>query len=167
MSNEAIAYNILVNNAFCILSTCTLDGIPWTTPVSFKVDPQGNFYWTSSRETRHSMLIKANNKVSLAVIDMQNYANADKIKDYFTSAVYIEGTAREIPYEELPKYIRFRYPKDERTIADFDPIKQSRSVYQLVPAKVHCLVEPEIVNGVRIDKRVELNLELFKQLLLP
>ncbi len=77
--------------------------------------------------------------------------------------MYCTGTAREIPYEELPELIHWRYPEGNRTLRDFDPNKQHRAVYQLRPSVMWCLAEPENINGVATDKRVEVDLQKFHE----
>ncbi len=155
---ESMAIEVLRNNTYCVLGTATLAGEPWVTPVRYRFDSHGNIYWTSARDTRHSMSVLNNPTVSAVVIDL-------RFIDSVSSAVYCTGIAREIPYDELPELILWRYPEKNRTIDDFDPGKQHRAVYQLQTSAMWCLAEPEIINDVVTDKRIEVKLQKFQELM--
>lgn len=157
MDPEHTALEVLRNNTYCVLSTATLSGEPWATPVRFQCDTIGNLYWTSARDAKHSGLVAENNRVSAVVIDL-------RFIDTVSSAVYFSGIAREIPYQELPELIHWRYPEGNRTLKDFDLATQHRSVYQLRTEHMWCLASPEIINDVATDKRIEIDLQIFKQL---
>ncbi len=159
MAPECIALEVLQNNTYCVLSTATLSGQPWVTPVRFQPDNEGSLYWTSARNARHSELVEANRAVSAVVIDLRFIASV-------SSAVYCSGLAREIPYNELSEFIHWRYPEGKRTLNDFDPDKQHRAVYQLETSTMWCLVAPELINGVFTDKRVEVDLHKLRALLI-
>jgi hypothetical protein len=157
-SPENIAVDVLRNNTYCVLSTVTTSAEPWTTPVRYQCDEQGNLYWTSARNARHSQLISENQAVSAVVIDLRFISSV-------SSAVYFSGTAREIPYAELPQLIRWRYPEGKRTIQDFDPQEQHRSVYRLQTKSIWCLAAPDIINGVATDKRVPVDIQQPQKLM--
>ncbi len=155
---ENIALEVLRNNTYCILSTATLSAEPWVTPVRYRCDEQGNLYWTSARSARHSQLVSENQTVSAVVIDLRFISSV-------SSAVYFSGTAREIPYAELPQLIHWRYPEGNRTIQDFDPARQHRSVYQLQAKSIWCLAAPDIINGVATDKRMPVDMQQLQKLM--
>ncbi len=157
MSPESITNEVLRSNTYCVLSTATITGEPWVTPFRYRVDPDANLYWTSARDTRHSVLLSANHNVAAVVIDL-------RFIDSVSSAVYISGTAREVPYDELPELIHWRYPEGKRSLADFDPVGRHRAVYQLRPKSIWCLAEPDIINGAATDKRVIVDVEKLRQL---
>lgn len=90
------AQSLLVANAYLTLGTVGPDGRPWTTPVYFAASTTWDFYWMSSRESRHSRHLDTNPRVSLVVFD-------STVQPYHGRALYAAATAQEVPEHDLDR----------------------------------------------------------------
>lgn len=80
--------------SYLTIATADAAGTPWATPVWFAEHELREYFWVSRPETRHSKNIAERPEVALAVFD-SSVAVGSAI------AVYVEGTAGEVPATEL------------------------------------------------------------------
>lgn len=101
---EAIALfeNIIAEQIYCTLSTCSLEGMPWGSPLLFVYDAAFNIYWSSAIAAQHSQNIYQNaGKSALTIYD------AAKIKGIYLSGITTELT-EQIPLETVLKLFDHR-----------------------------------------------------------
>jgi nitroimidazol reductase NimA-like FMN-containing flavoprotein (pyridoxamine 5'-phosphate oxidase superfamily) len=82
----ALARQLISEQIYGTLSTCSPDGMPWGTPLFFVYDEVLNFYWSSAIAAQHSQNLYANQGRAMITI-----YDATKIK-----AVYFSGVATEL-----------------------------------------------------------------------
>ena len=63
------AHQILESNLYITLSTASLEGTPWVSPVYFAYDGDLNIYWCSDVDSRHSNYIVENPQVAAVIFD--------------------------------------------------------------------------------------------------
>ncbi|THV31313.1 pyridoxamine 5'-phosphate oxidase family protein [Glycomyces paridis] len=103
---EELARAIVDANKYMTLATADDDGSPWATPVFFTPDGYSELYWVSSPTARHSRNLASRDTVAIVVFG--SHAPIGK-----AGAVYMRGTADEVPRPELPKaaaHYAARYP---------------------------------------------------------
>ncbi|EKD86958.1 MAG: hypothetical protein ACD_37C00091G0004 [uncultured bacterium] len=152
------AKQIISDNIYCVVASCSKDGKPWISPVFYGHDEDYNIYWISDKASRHSSLIKNNPQVAIVIFNSQ----APKGKG---DGVYFEAMVEEISdKEEAEKAFRIR---DKRAkVAEFK-VKRVEEVigngqwrvYKAVPYSVSKLGNGEYVNGQYVDKRYEIKLK--------
>ena len=142
------------------LSTSSLDGKPHSTPLFYANDEKFNFYWYSKKETKHSLLIKDNNKVSISIFGV-----GDKDEGF---GVYLEGIASEIPENELSNALEIYFNKalkDNQTEREEmisnanDFLNESPlRMYKFIPEKIYVSGEATKWNGKWLDFKSEIEL---------
>ena len=93
------ARDILDRIRFIVLGTIDEDGRTRTSPVYFVPHGYEDFYWVSNPASHHSQNLARDNRLSGVVFDSTVTPGPD------TGAVYVTGTAREIPKDELPEHL--------------------------------------------------------------
>jgi len=157
------AQEIIFDNLYCTISTCTLDGDPWISPVFCAYDKQYNIYWCSAIEAKHSRLIEDNNRVAIVIFD-------SSVPEGTGKGVYMKGTASECDpanLESATKLISERANSpNPKTAADYVG-DSPRRIYQFTPERVWTVGERVEYKGHRIDTKVEIPLaELRKPILM-
>lgn len=144
-----VAQNILSHICYATLATATKTGIPWSCPVYVAFDKNFNFYWLSSRQTRHSQNIRENGQIAFVVYD-------STVPEGTGKAVYIEATACELTQEE-----EIAYGLDhifERAGENPPPVNEAwgDSPLRVYQAKAHAawINVGDSVNGKYVDTRV-------------
>ncbi|WP_293166842.1 pyridoxamine 5'-phosphate oxidase family protein [Okeania sp. SIO2C9] len=83
------AKQIIDNNLYCVLSTCSITGEPWCSPVFFAYDESWHLYWFSAVASRHSQNIYHNQgKVAIAIFN-------SAVPEGTGIGLYFQGTADE------------------------------------------------------------------------
>ncbi len=96
---DQIARDILDRIRFIVLGTIDEDGRTRTSPVYFVPHGYEDFYWVSNPASHHSHNLARDNRLSGVVFDSTVSPGPD------TGAVYVTGTAREIPADELAQHV--------------------------------------------------------------
>ncbi len=81
----------LKNPLYCTVATVDNDGYPWSCPVYFAQDSEGNIYWTSAIDTQHSININNSGKVFISIFK-ENIPEGGG--DSF--GLYMRGSARQL-----------------------------------------------------------------------
>ena len=90
---------ILSKVRYLALATSSKDGLPWNTPLGYKIDEELHFYWVSEYMKQHSRNIKENENVFIAIYD----SNLPEEKG---EAVYISAKAQELSKPDEIEYAR-------------------------------------------------------------
>jgi len=110
------ARDILDRIRYVVLGTIDEDGRTRTSPVYFKPHGYEDLYWVSNPSSHHSRNLERDNRVSGVVFDSTVVPGPD------TGAVYVTGTAREVPADELEQHLPNAFDPDrggrEFTVAD-------------------------------------------------
>lgn len=154
---QSIAKRIIEENRYMTLSTASLGGKPWISPVFFSYDEQFNLYWVSNKEALHSKLIRTNPQVAIVIFNSQAL-------DREIDAVYIEATVHELESSEdidvAVKVLDRRIQKDIFRVKSIQAVTNDAvwRIYRAIPNAVSKLTEGEYINGQYVDKRVDLAL---------
>lgn len=96
----AKAQRIIASNIYCTLSTCSVDGIPWASPVFFAYDDNLNIYWSSAVTSNHSQNIYQNNgRLAVAIFN-------SSVLEGTGEGLYFYGTASELGSERTPQVMQ-------------------------------------------------------------
>ena len=154
-----IAKEIIEKNIYLTLATSDQKGTPWISPVFFAYDPNYNFYWCSEKKSRHSKLIKQNNRVAAVIFD-------SSVPEGEGNGVYIIGKAQEVQKKDISHAVSTIYNRKKkdnpyrkfRNIDDFTGNSPWR-MYKLVPHTFWTLKDTVKVNGYPVDRRTEIKLK--------
>ena len=95
----AMARDVLDRIHYVVLGTIDEDGRARTSPVFFVPHDYRDLYWVSHPASHHSHNLERDNRLSGVVFDSTVPPGPD------TRAVYVTGTAREIPTNELAQHL--------------------------------------------------------------
>jgi nitroimidazol reductase NimA-like FMN-containing flavoprotein (pyridoxamine 5'-phosphate oxidase superfamily) len=93
------ARDIMDRIRYVVLGTIDEDGRTRTSPVYFTPHGYEDLYWVSNPESHHSHNLGRDNRLSGVVFDSTVPPGPD------TGAVYVTGTAREVPADELAQHL--------------------------------------------------------------
>lgn len=146
---------IIANNLYCTLSTCSVDGYPWVSPLFFAYDDSWNIYWSSAITSQHSQNIYSN--YGRAAIAIYN----SKIEEGSPEGVYFEGTASELDQEYTEKVFQLLASRARKpllkTAADY--LNDSpRRIYQFQPQQVWITGSRILVGNQLVDTKIQLSL---------
>ena len=104
---DQMARDVLDAVRYVVLGTIDEDGRTRTSPVFFTPHGYQDLYWVSDRGTHHSSNLHRDPRLSGVVFDSTQPPGA-------TSAVFVTGTAREIPDDELEQRLPCAFDPDRR-----------------------------------------------------
>lgn len=147
----ASAKQVLEDRIYLTLATSNLLAAPWNSPLYTAYDADYNFFWISSKRSRHSRNIRMNGRSSVVIYD--------STAPLFTGfGVYMQGFSVELystdkiahGLDVISDRAGLPLPPPDFYQGDF----KSR-VYKFIPSRfwVNTVVE---VDGEYIDKRVEI-----------
>ncbi len=90
----AMARDVIATNRYFVLGTVQPDGHPRTSPVFYNHHEHRAFYWVSSPESQHSRNLARDPRLNAVVFD-------SSVPPPEIRAVYLTGSAREVPAVEL------------------------------------------------------------------
>jgi Pyridoxamine 5'-phosphate oxidase len=102
---NAMARDVLDRIRYVELGTIDADGRTRTSPVYFNPHGYEDLYWVSHPETHHSHNLALDDRLSGVVFDSTLVPGQ-------TRAVYVTGTAREVPADELEQDLRKAFDLD-------------------------------------------------------
>ena len=154
------AQELLSSQLYCVLSSASLDGDPWVSPVFYGSDSDLNIFWLSAFASLHSQLFKKNPKASCVIYD----ANLPGVAGnglYFSGDVSVRTELVERPLKILKDRGAIdgpfaRYEKDD--IRAPSPWR----LYQFSPRESWMLGENYEVNGWAMTQRIELDLQKLR-----
>lgn len=109
-----MARDVLDSVRYVVLSTIDEDGRTRTSPVYFTPHRYEDLYWVSDRTTHHSHNLARDARVSGVVFDSMRPPAE-------TQAVYVTGTALEIPEDELEPHLPVAFDPERRGGRRFEP----------------------------------------------
>lgn len=147
-----LARQLISEQIYGTLSTCSPDGMPWGTPLFLVYDEVLNFYWSSAIAAQHSQNLCANQRRAMITI-----YDAIKIK-----AVYFAGVATELTEPTklasvLARFDRRSERPNPRLAADYlDP--SLRRMYQFEINEGWVTGDRLQLEDQLIDTKIQLNL---------
>lgn len=156
MNKNERASEIINRELYATIATSTKDGTPWNSPVYICHDGDYTFYWSSAKDSQHSVNIAQNENVFLVIFDSQAPWGEGE-------GVYIQAHAKEVTdRQEIAKAIELRFArvhKGKQPVESFMD-EAPRRIYKAVP--VHFWMNEDVLddNGAFIkDQRVEVHLK--------
>ena len=152
------AKQIIESNIYMTLATASKSGQPWISPVFFVYDASYNLYWISSKESRHSNLVRGNNKVAIVIFDSSAIEGEG-------DAVYLEAEAEEMNDEseiaEIAEIWNKRATQEEFQVSGSDKVVGEAvwRIYRAKPYAVSKLGKGQYINGKYVDNREEISLK--------
>ena len=95
---DRLAREILDRIRYVVLATIDEDGRTRSSPVYFTPHGYEDLYWVSYADTHHSRNLARDNRLGGVVFDSTRPPGE-------SSAVYVTGSAREIPADELAEHL--------------------------------------------------------------
>ena len=109
-----LARDVLDSVRYVVLGTIDEDGRTRTSPVYFTPHRYEDLYWVSDRTTHHSANLHRDPRVSGVVFD-------STLPPGRGQAVYVTGTAREVPEDELDQHLPVAFDPERRGGRRFGP----------------------------------------------
>ena len=155
---KAQAKKIITDNIYMTIATASPDGNPWISPVFFAYDDVYNLYWVSDRNSRHSNLIRENNKVAIVIFD-SSAPEGEGDGVYFEARVVELNNTQEIKKAML--ILSARVTQEEFRIKKVGEVSEEGvwRIYKATPQKISKLKEGEYVNKQYVDRRIEIDLK--------
>jgi nitroimidazol reductase NimA-like FMN-containing flavoprotein (pyridoxamine 5'-phosphate oxidase superfamily) len=151
------AREIIENNIYCTISTASLEGEPWISPVFFAFDEKYNIYWVSNKDSLHSTYIRSNPRVAVVIFNSQAPEGEG-------DGVYFKAKAEELSNpEDINKamiLLNKRVTQNEFRVKKIGEVINEGvwRIYKATPAEISKLTEGEFINGQYVDKRIVINL---------
>ena len=147
---------IIENNLYCVLSTCSSDGLPWVSPVFFAYEyNQGyNIYWCSAVEAKHSQNLYHNHgRVAITIFD-------SSVPEGTGGGLYFYGLASELDVAQIEKVVKLmanRAGKEiKRTTKDY--LNDSpRRLYHFHPQEAWITGERLPVGNQLVDTKIQIS----------
>jgi nitroimidazol reductase NimA-like FMN-containing flavoprotein (pyridoxamine 5'-phosphate oxidase superfamily) len=152
------AKEIIRDNRYMTIATASRAGEPWISPVFFAYDADYNLYWVSNKDSQHSILIRVNPHVAIAIFD-------SSVTEGDGDCVYIEALASELEnIDELRIGIGIlgkRVTKDRLRVKSVEEVTGSAAwrMYKAVPKTVSKLTDGQYIHGQYVDQRMEIQLK--------
>jgi nitroimidazol reductase NimA-like FMN-containing flavoprotein (pyridoxamine 5'-phosphate oxidase superfamily) len=105
---DELAREVLDTVRYVALGTIDPDGRPRVSPVYFTAHRYADLYWVSYADTHHSANLTRDGRVAGVVFDSSVAPGPD------VRAVYVDGSAREIPADELDEHLPFAFDPERR-----------------------------------------------------
>jgi nitroimidazol reductase NimA-like FMN-containing flavoprotein (pyridoxamine 5'-phosphate oxidase superfamily) len=104
---DHVAREVLDGIRYIVLGTIDEDGTPRTSPVFFTPHGYEYLYWVSHPDTHHGRNLARDDRVGGVVFD-------SSLPPGQSDAVYVTGTAREIPEGELVEHLPVAFDPERR-----------------------------------------------------
>jgi uncharacterized protein YhbP (UPF0306 family) len=163
MTFTEMAKEIIKNNRFLCLATGNKKGEVWATPLSYSIDADFNFYFTTAVDSIHIDHIRENPYVAFSIYDStRNVSDIDGMQ--------IKGIVGEVERDKLPEivseYYRQVFPdpnEREEWEASWEHFtKDDFPVYrffQIVPTEIY----KRDTDNEDVDRRVQIDLDELKK----
>ena len=156
MGSKLEAAELLEGNHYCVLSTASAAGEPWSTPLFYAFDSHCRLFWISATNCRHSQLLDENPRASVVIYEPPS-ASCE------ASALYLSGTVKTCEGGMLDYGLEVYMARTMLGIsgkaADYQGESPCR-MYCLKPEEAFSLQEPEWKGNLLLDKRVAIALPL-------
>ena len=151
---------LMRNNIYCVLSTCSIEGFPWGSPVFFAYDYEDgyNIYWCSAKQAKHSKNLSENSgRASIVIFDSsQSEGTAE--------GLYFSGIASELDPNQIEKVFTLmtnRARKQTTTTAKDYLGDSPRTFYHFRPLQAWITGERLPVGNQLIDTKIKVNLSIL------
>ena len=147
---------IITSNIYCTLSTCSVDCIPWVSPVFFAFDINLNIYWSSAIASKHSQNLYLNaGRIAIAIFDSSPLKGT-------AEGVYFSGNAVDLQSRDdvevaLERLLARARRKHNRTADDYLG-DSPRRIYQFQPQEVWVTGKRIAVGNQLVDTKVYVSL---------
>jgi uncharacterized protein YhbP (UPF0306 family) len=165
MTFTEMAKNIIKNNKFLSLATCNNKGEVWIAPLSYSVDNDLNFYFTTAVDSIHIDHIRENPYVAFSIFNStKNVSDIDGLQ--------FKGVAGEVERSKLasivPEYYKQVFPDPtereewesswEHFTIDVFPVYR---FFQIIPIEIY---KRDTEND-DVDRRVQISIDLLKEII--
>ncbi len=152
----ANARRIIANNLYCTVSTCSVDGFPWASPVFFAYDNSLNIYWSSAIASKHSQNIYSNNgRVAVVIFN-------SSVNEGTGEGLYFYGVASELNQDHAEtafNLLKLRASKPtSRTVEDYLG-DSPRRIYQLQPQQAWITGDGLPVGNQLVDTKIKISVQ--------
>lgn len=155
---EYNAYSIVNKIRYITLATASKDGIPWNTPLGFKIDKDLNVFWISEYAKQHSRNIRENDQAFIVIYD-------STVPEARGEAVYISAQAHELSAPEDIRYARRLFKgNDENALEKLSGDSLHRA-YRAIPHKLWINGPADTHPDTWRDTRFALDITKLKSLL--
>jgi uncharacterized protein YhbP (UPF0306 family) len=164
MTFTQMARNIIKTNRFLSLATRNNKDEVWATPLSYSVDSDYNFYFTTAVDSIHIDHIRENPYVAFSIFD-----STRRVSDI--DGIQIKGIVGEVEKERLPTIVKQYYlqvfpdaderaewesPWEQFTKDDF-PVYR---FFQIIPLEIY----KRDTDNDEVDRRVKINIDDLKKI---
>lgn len=147
---------IIASNIYCTLSTCSVDCIPWISPVFFAFDINLNIYWSSAVASKHSQNLYLNaGRIAIAMFDSS--PSEETAEGVYCSGNAVELQSRDDVEAALERLLARARRKHNRTADDYLG-NSSRRIYRFQPQEVWVTGERIAVGNQLVDTKVYVSL---------
>jgi uncharacterized protein YhbP (UPF0306 family) len=165
MDTVKMAKDIIFSNRFLTLSTSDRNGSVWSTPLSYSVDSECNFYFTTAVDSIHINNIRDNPYVAFSIFD-----STRKVSD--VDGLQVKGVVGEVERDKLKEVVesfyRFVFPDPEERIEnEAKPecfLQDEYPVYrffQIYPTEIY----KRDTENTDVDRRVQIDLDELRALM--
>lgn len=155
--------DIIKNNKFLSLATVDNDGKVWSTLLSYSVDDNYNFYFTSELDSKHVINIIDNPEVSFTIFD-----STRRVSDI--DGLQVTGIVGQVDPNELEKVVKNYYLtvfKDPEERKEWEApytylLENNKPVYRFFQIKPTEIYKRDTEN-LDADRRVKIDLEELKK----
>lgn len=153
MSDETRVREIYKYNLHMVVSTADKNGNPWVTPLAYTFDSNYSLYWMSSKDSRHSINVRARKEVALVIYNMEPPRDA----------VYIDADVNELnKVDEILQaidIIRSRPQPDKFKIKSLSDVSGEAAwrIYKATPKSIY-IRELSMVRGQAVTIRRKITL---------
>ena len=156
MGSKLEAAELLDSNHYCVISTASLAGVPWSTPLFYAFDSHCRLFWISATTCRHSQFLEENPCASAVIYEPPSVSCE-------ASALYLSGSVKiceggMLDYG-LEVYMRRTMLGISGRAIDYQGESPCR-MYCLTPEEAFSLQEPEWEDNLLLDRRVAITLPL-------
>ena len=149
---------ILSKVRYITLATSSKDGLPWNTPLGYKLDEDLNFYWVSECSKQHSKNIQENSNVFIAIYD-------STVPEEKGEAVYVNALAQELNKSEDIKHVRRLFKGSDKDALEKLSGESLRRAYRATPQKIWINGPKDNNPETWRDTRFEIDISSLKSLL--
>lgn len=164
MNFVEMAKDIIVSNRFLSLATSNGKGEVWSTPLSYSIDKEYNFYITTAVDSIHVDNIRQNPYVAFSIFD-----STRRVSDI--DGIQIRGVMGQVENEKLPEIVRQYYlqvfpdPEErleweaswEHFTEDDFPVYR---FFQIMPLEIY----KRDTSTDEVDRRIPIDIQALKRL---
>ncbi len=154
-----LATNILVENIYCSVATCSCAGEPWSSPLYYSLDTRCCLYWASAMAAVHSRFLEENPRAFVSIFDSSAPPRT-------ATGLYLRGDVEQVDEASLDMVVErhFARVRESNILTGKNYLNESpERMYCFSPVEIWVLGCPEAVDGHHIDQRVRISLEDLHQ----